>query len=266
VGGPLVELSGIEAGYAGARVLQGVSFTVGEGETWAILGPNGAGKSSLAKVALGLLAPSKGTVRVAGLDVAATAASVLARRAAWVPQSIREDVAFTGLEVALMGRAPHLGAFGLAGGKDVERATAALAALGVAHLSNRPMNQVSGGERRRVWLARALVQEPELLVLDEPTAFLDVRHQVETLRLVRGLVLSPPPGAHRLSAAVAVLHDPSLAAHFATHALLLRDGAVQAQGRVEEVLTAEQLTTLYGIAMRPAEEADRVFFPRWEAP
>lgn len=253
----LVELSNVEAGYGARPVLRGVSLEVQPGEAWVVLGPNGAGKSTLVRVVMGLVPARAGMARVCGLALPGTPPHELARHVAWVPQVTDEDTGFTALELALMGRAPHLGAWGLPGAKDVERARAALAELGVAELADRPLNEVSGGERRRAWLARALVQEPQLLVLDEPTAFLDVRHQVETLRAVR----------RRVSAGlgvVAVLHDVNLAAHVATHALLLREGQVQAKGRVEDVLTAEQLSTLYGIAMHPAAEAERVYVPRWE--
>ena len=124
-----------------------------------------------------------------------------------------------------------------------------------SHVAHRPLAEVSGGERRRVWLARALVQTPKLLVLDEPTAFLDVRHQVETLRHVRALV----DGG---LGALAVLHDVNLAKHLATHVLLMKDGRTVAQGRAEEVLTAAALTQLYGVQMQEAPG----FAPRWESP
>ena len=250
----LVELSGVEAGYSATAVLKAVSLTVQAGEAWVVLGPNGAGKSSLVRVLLGLLEARRGTVRVCGLPLPGTSAAVLAKQVAWVPQLVHEDVAFTGLEVALMGRAAHLGAWGLPGSREVEQAREPLTELGVAHLADRPLTQVSGGESRRVWLARALVQQPRLLVLDEPTAFLDVRHQVEALEAVR----------RRLSATfgvVAVLHDVNLAARFATHALLLRDGQVLAAGPVAETLERGRLSALYGIEMRTAAEADRVFVP-----
>ena len=254
----LVELSGVEAGYTSTPVLRGVSFTVESGEAWAVLGPNGAGKSSLARVLLGLLPARRGSVRVCGLPLPGTSALALAKQVAWVPQLVHEDVAFTGLDVALMGRAPHHGAWGLPGTRETEEARATLRELGVAHLEDRPLSQVSGGESRRVWLARALVQQPRLLVLDEPTAFLDVRHQVEALEAVRRQ-LSDRFGA------VAVLHDVNLAAHFATHALLLRDGEVLAAGPVAETLEPGRLSALFGIEMRTAADVDRVFVPRWGA-
>jgi iron complex transport system ATP-binding protein len=253
----LLALDSVDAGYGETTVLRAVSLSVQAGEAWAVLGPNGAGKSTLVRVVMGLVPARSGRVSVAGLPLPGTSPAEIARRVAWVPQVMEDDSGFTALELALMGRAPHLGAWGLPGAKDEDRARACLAELGVGALADRPLSEVSGGERRRAWVVRALVQAPQLLVLDEPTAFLDVRHQVEVLRAVRRRV------AEGLGV-LAVLHDVNLAAHFATHVLLLKDGAVLAAGPVAEVLTAERLSALYGIAMHAATEAERVHVPRWE--
>jgi iron complex transport system ATP-binding protein len=253
----LVELAEVEAGYAGTPVLRGVSLTIRAGEGWAVLGPNGGGKSTLVRVVLGLLGARRGTVRVCGHPLPGTPPATLARAVAWVPQTVREDTSFTALELVLMGRTPHLPAWSLPGPRDVALAHESLAALDVDALAHRPLNEVSGGERRRVWLARALVQTPRLLVLDEPTAFLDLRHQAQALHLVRSR-LSPDFGF------VAVLHDVALAVRFATHAVLLHEGTVQAAGPVREVLTAERLSALYGVPLRPALESDGLFVPDWK--
>ncbi|MDP2272501.1 MAG: ABC transporter ATP-binding protein [Archangium sp.] len=254
---PLLEIDSLSAGYGETPVLSGVSLRLERGQAWVVLGPNGAGKSTLVRAVMGLIAPSSGTVKVCGLPVPGTSSRELSKVAAWVPQTMDDATGFTGLEVALMGRAPHLSAWGLPGARDEEAAHGVMKELGVDHLSARPLSEVSGGERRRVWLARALVQVPKLLVLDEPTAFLDIRHQVETLRAVQ----------RRLSAGLgvlAVLHDVNLAMHVATHALLLKDGTCVAQGPVKEVLTAAALSALFEIPMHPAAEAEQVFVPRWE--
>lgn len=254
---PVLSLAQVDAGYGAADVLRGASLEVKPGEAWAVLGPNGAGKSTLVRVVMGLLPPRAGRVEVTGLSLPGASPAELARRVAWVPQVMDDDAGFTALELALMGRAPHLGAWGLPGAKDVERALECLGELGVAALAERPLSEVSGGERRRVWLARALVQAPKLLVLDEPTAFLDVRHQVELLRAVRRRVAGG-------LGVLAVLHDVNLAAHFATHVLLLKDGRTLAQGPVGDVLTSERLSELYGIAMHAARDDERVHVPRWD--
>ena len=254
---PLLELDSLSAGYGATPVLSGVSLRVEPGEAWVVLGPNGAGKSTLVRAVMGLLTPSSGTVKVCGLPLPGTPSRELARVAAWVPQTMDDATGFTGLEVALMGRAPHLSAWGLPGQRDEDRAREVMKELGVEHLASRPLAEVSGGERRRVWLARALVQAPKLLVLDEPTAFLDIRHQVETLHAVRRRL------AEGLGV-LAVLHDVNLAMHVATHALLLEKGRVVAKGKVAEVLTAAALSELFGIELHAAVEEEQVFVPRWE--
>jgi iron complex transport system ATP-binding protein len=236
-------LQHVDAEYGRTQVLSDVSLSVHAGELWAVLGPNGAGKSALAKILVGALKASRGTVQVCGLDASTTAPQVLARDVAWVPQTLSDDSTFTALELVLMGRTPHAGSWGLVGEHEVMAAMQALERLGVGSLAKRPLNHVSGGERRRVFIARALVQAPKLMVLDEPTAFLDVRHQIEALAIVQGAVSST-------MAAVAVLHDVNVASRFASHAVLLREGRVVASGPVAQVMTAALLSQVYGVQMR----------------
>ena len=254
--GKLVSVRGARAGYHGTPVLEGIDLSVEPGEAWVVLGPNGAGKSTLVRLVMGLIAPSAGVVEVCGHPLPRTPPSELALDVAWVPQVTTDDSGFTGLEVALMGCAPRLGPWGLPSAADVSRAREALAEMDAATVSDRPLGELSGGERRRVWLARALVQRPKLLVLDEPTAFLDVRHQVETLRVVRRRV-SEGLGV------LAVLHDVNLVAHFATHVVLLKAGRVLSSGPVGEVLTAERLSALYDVQMGSPAAGETLFVPRW---
>jgi iron complex transport system ATP-binding protein len=176
---------------------------------------------------------------------------------AWVPQSFEPAEGFSGLELVLMGRSPHLGLWGLTSASDEAVARAVLEELGVAYLAERSCEAMSGGERRMLLLARGLVQQPKLLLLDEPTAFLDVAHQVGALERVRARVDAG-------LGAVAVLHDVNLAAAFATHVLLLRDGHVLARGPAPEVLQRERLEALYGVPMEMASAPSgaRLFAPR----
>ncbi len=253
----LLETKGLEAGYGPSPVLRGVDFSVRAGELWAVLGPNGTGKSTLLRGVLGMLPWTRGGVRLLGRERAAWEARELARRVAWVPQTFEPAEGFSGLELVLMGRSPHLGLWGLTSEKDAALARSALEELGVAYLADRSGEAMSGGERRMLLLARGLVQQPSLLLLDEPTAFLDVAHQVGALARVRARVEAG-------LGAVAVLHDVNLATAFATHALLLRDGQVLAQGPVDTVLERERLEALYGLPLEMAQAPSgaRLFAPR----
>jgi iron complex transport system ATP-binding protein len=248
----MLALSDIRAAYGEREVLRGVGFEAKGGELWAILGPNGAGKSTLLKATMGLTALSSGTVSVGGVSLSALSRQEVARRVGWVPQADL-PLEFTGLELALLGCAPRLGAWGLPSQSDVERARRALEETGVPHLAGRPLSQASGGERRLAYLARALVQAPEVLLLDEPTAFLDVRHQVEVLSRVRARVNAG-------LCAVAVLHDVNLAAAWATHALLLKAGEVVAKGPASEVLVEKNLSALFGVDVRRGEAGGQPVF------
>ena len=254
---PLLVARSLTAGYRGRAVVKGLDLRLRRGELWAVLGPNGAGKSTLARALLGLLPLLSGEVTLKGARLATYSRTQLARVLAWVPQVSDVGGGFTGLELALLGRSPHLGAFGLPSQGDVARAEQALAQLGISHLGPTPCNEVSGGEHRLLWLARAFVQSPEVLVLDEPTAFLDLKHQVEALTELRARV-----DAGLL--AVAVLHDVNLAEAFADRVLLLRAGEVLAQGTPAEVLQPGTLEALYDLPMTRAvsEAGQALFAPR----
>jgi iron complex transport system ATP-binding protein len=238
----------LAAGHGGRAVVSGVTVEIQAGSLWAVLGPNGSGKSTLLRTVLGVLRPVAGEVQLFGTPLSRWDRRALARRVAWVPQSFEGDPGFTGLELVLMGRAPHLGGWGLPGAHDLAVARAALEAVEVPHLAGRIVSTLSGGERRLLLVARALAQEPELLLLDEPTAFLDLHHQVQLLERVRSRV-------QQGLAAVAVLHDPNLAMGFADHALLLRDGQVLGQGPASALLDAGRLGSLYGLPLAEAVTA-----------
>jgi iron complex transport system ATP-binding protein len=223
-------------------LLKSISFEVAPGQLWALLGPNGAGKSTLLKVALGALSLTGGQVTLDGIDCTTLTRRERAKTVAWVPQTPAEDVGFTALELVLMGRAPHLGTLGLPSRGDVQRGLQVLGEVGLSGLTDRHLDEMSGGERRLCYLARARMQDAKVLLFDEPTAFLDVRHQVECLRALDALV-------RQGVAALAVLHDVNLAAQWATHAALLKSGGLLTAGRVGEVLKAEALSVLYGVAL-----------------
>jgi iron complex transport system ATP-binding protein len=207
----------------------------------AVVGPNGAGKSTLLRVLSGSIPARGGTVEVMGAPLATYDRRVLAQTLATVAQENTVAFQFSVMEIVLMGRAPHLGPFHLESEHDLAIATAALRRFDLLELAGRPIDEISGGERKRVFLARALTQEPRAILLDEPTAFLDMRHAAGIfecfgeLRRQRGL------------AVIATLHDLNTAALHADRVLMLKQGVVAGYGTAQEVFTAERLRAVYEV-------------------
>ena len=223
-----------------ARLLEDVSLEVRGGSLLGLIGPNGAGKTTLLKCLSRLLAPDAGQVRLDGRDLSRQSPQEIARRIALLPQSATLDFAFTCLEVVLMGRNPHLGRFQAEGARDRAIARQSLAETGTEEFAARVITELSAGERQRVLLARALTQQPRLLLLDEPTAGLDVQHQLQVFGLIRGLV-------RQGLAAIAVVHDLNLAARYCDRLALLQRGKVHARGSVAEVLTPQNLAAVFNV-------------------
>jgi len=230
-------------GYApgAARAVDGVSLVVAPGELVGVIGPNGSGKSTLARLAAGLVVPDAGQVRVAGHDTRHATRAELARALALVPQRDEIAFAYTAWEVVLMGRAPHLGFFGLETANDAAIAAEALRACEAWELRARAFATLSGGEQKRVAIARALAQCTPILLLDEPTAFLDIHHQVAVLDLVAARVRETQ------LAALLVVHDLNLAAQYCDRLLLIRDGKMVALGSVAEVMTYRRIRDTFGV-------------------
>jgi ABC-type cobalamin/Fe3+-siderophores transport systems, ATPase components len=233
-------------GYPGKPVGEGVSFTVEPGEVLCLLGPNGGGKTTLFKTVLSLLTPRAGTVRVDGESVAGWGRPRLARTFGYVPQAQLTGFPFSVREVVLMGRTAHIGPFAVPSRGDREAADAALATLGIAHLAEREYTQISGGERQLSLIARALAQDPRVLVMDEPTASLDFGNQVRVLTQVETL-------AGRGIAIIFSTHDPDQAFLCAHRVALLSQGRLVALGAPEAVITPERLGTIYGVSVAIAE-------------
>jgi cobalamin transport system ATP-binding protein len=236
----LLEADGLSFAYGARPVLAGVSLGIARGELVGVIGPNGCGKTTLVRLLAGVLAPTAGSVRLEARPLAAWRRRELARRLAVMPQDTPVEFPFTVLEVVLMGRAAHLPGFGLPRAADIALARGVLARLDVADLEARPLDRLSGGERQRALLARALVQEPDVLLLDEPTTHLDLRHQVGIYDVVRDLART------RGVAVLSVLHDLNLAAMYCDRLLLLDGGRVAREGPPEHVLEAEALARAYG--------------------
>ena len=221
------------------EAVAGASLRVSAGELVGVIGPNAAGKSTLARLCCGLLSPQRGSVSLCGELLEKLSRRERARRVAFLPQHPPQDLSFTAREVALMGRAPHLGLWALEGPRDFERAHAALAELDALELADRPVSQLSGGERQRVFLARAFAQDAALLVLDEPTAALDLAHQVLLVNALRRR-------ARDGGAALLVLHDLALAGAACDRLALMDRGKIAAEGSPGDVLDPSVLTGVYG--------------------
>ncbi len=223
-----------------AQLLKAVSLEVRPGTLLGLIGPNGAGKSTLLKCISQLLSPATGQVSLDGKDLRGRPPQEIARHIALLPQSTTLNFAFTCLEVVLMGRNPHLGRFQAEGARDHAIAQESMTDTGSEEFVTRLITEVSAGERQRVLLARALTQQPRLLLLDEPTAGLDVQHQLQVFTLIRDLV------SQGLTA-IAVVHDLNLAARFCDRLVLLDSGAVRARGRVSNVLTPGNLADVFNV-------------------
>jgi iron complex transport system ATP-binding protein len=239
----LLECRDVTFAYREGAVLRGVDFSLERGELVALVGPNGAGKSTLLHVLLGLLRPTSGTVSSLGEPLLDLGRRDIALRMAFVPQSTRTDFAFTVRELVAMGRMPHLGRFEPEGKDDLAAIERALVETETRALEDRLVSELSGGERQRVHVARAIAQSTDVLLLDEPTASLDVAHQLEILGLIAELTRNG-------RAAVVALHDLSLAARFATRIVGLSEGRVVANGRPEAVLTEAFLEAYFRIHAR----------------
>ncbi|HEV8465160.1 MAG TPA: ABC transporter ATP-binding protein [Pseudolabrys sp.] len=233
-----IEGRGLTIGYPDRTVGSGLDVALSTGEVLALLGPNGGGKTTLLKTLLGLLKPKAGEVRLGGKPLDNYSIRERARVVAYVPQVHISTFAFTVETVVLMGRTAHGSLFSRPSGQDRAVAQAALARFGIAALASRPYTMISGGERQLVLLARALAQEPQFIVLDEPTASLDFGNQGKVMREIRALAKS----GHGV---LFTTHDPNHALRAADRAYLLREGTRIADGPVATVLNREQLEALY---------------------
>lgn len=220
--------------------LDGVSFQVAEGEILGVLGPNSAGKTTLIRLLTRVLTPTRGTIEIEGRPLPSLARAELARRIAVVPQDMPQGLPFTVEQLVLMGRYPHGPRRFFETSEDLAVAREAMAATGVLDLAGARVGILSGGERQRVALARALAQQPRLLVLDEPTAHLDLRHQVECVGLLRRV------NRERGTTVLLVSHDLNLAGELCDRLLLLAEGKVARLGTPDEVLDEALLASVYG--------------------
>ncbi|MFO7875940.1 MAG: ABC transporter ATP-binding protein [Desulfovermiculus sp.] len=237
--GDAVRVNELCVGYGQVRVLESVSFFVPRGELLVVIGPNGSGKSTLLKSLAGILRPQSGQVEILGRDISTRSRREMARKVALVPQQASVAASYTVLETVLMGRYPHQGLLGLESARDMQVAREAMHSTRIEHLQDRSLAQLSGGELQRVLIARALCQEPEIMLLDEPTSSLDLAHQVRVMDLLEELHTR-----HELTV-IMVAHDLNLASLYGERILLLREGTLAGHGPPRDVLTFENLETVF---------------------
>lgn len=237
-----LRLDAVSAGYGNSVTLSRVTVSLQRGESWAICGPNGSGKSTLLRVMSGRLPARVGEVSFFGVPLSGLDRRAIAREMAVVPQDVDVAFDFTVREVVAMGRAPH-GATWRAESVDDQRVIdRELERLDLVALADAHVHEISGGERKRVAIARALAQEPRVLLLDEPNASLDVRHEARLFSLLAEL-------AKAGTTVVTVLHDFAAAMRVASHAMLLAEGALLAAGDAREVLARERLAEVFGVEL-----------------
>ena len=239
-----LEVKGLCGGYGRNRVLDGIEFTVGSGTVASLLGANGCGKSTLLKMIGRILTPESGTVRLDGQDLTAYDTAGLARKMAILPQLHHAPGDITVGELAAFGRFPHKkGRLGM-NAHDREMVRDALHLTRMESLKDRPVGTLSGGERQRAWIAMTLAQEPEILLLDEPTTFLDVCCQFEIAELIRKL------NRERGITVLMILHDLNLAAQCSDQLIMLKDRKIFCSGKPSDVLTPENLRAVFGIEVK----------------
>jgi len=251
VSAPLVRARGIAHAFGAAPVLRGVDLELAPGRLVAVAGPNGAGKTTLLRALSGVLRTDAGAVELGGRPLAELSRREIAQCLAVVPQDSAMPFPFSVREMVALGRAPFLGPLGRESAEDAARTAAALAALDLAPLAARAYPTLSGGEKRRVLLARALAQGVDAWLLDEPTAHMDLGHGLSCFGFLREWLAADPARGIAL-----VTHDLVLAARFADELVLLAHGEVAARGAPAEVLTAERIAAVYGVEARVDRDAD----------
>jgi len=241
--------------YGKFQVLKDISFSISRGDFFIVIGPNGSGKTTLMKTIAGIRRFEKGRLDILESSIDGYTRKTLSQTVAMVPQEVAADFPFTVNELVLMGRAPYLGMLGLAQKGDMEIANQAISFTGAEHLAHRKLDQLSGGERQLVFIARAICQQPQIMLLDEPTASLDLAHQTKIMDLMEKLKVE------KGITVVMVSHDVNLAAMYGDTLLLLKEGKVVSMGIPEDVLTFKLLEEAYGCTLL-VDESPLGKFPR----
>ncbi len=247
-----IRIRELEFEYNSIPALKGISIDIGE-EFVAIVGPNGSGKTTLLKCMCKILKPKKGVVMLNGRDINDLSQMEIAKRIGYVPQNVSGTFPAKVFEVVLTGRRPYIG--WKCSRKDLEKASEVLRVLGLEELAMRDFDTLSGGQQQKVLIARALAQEVEILLLDEPTANLDLKHQLEVMELLKSLT-------RKGVTVITAIHDLNLASMFADRIVMMRDGEIFAIGTPKDVVTSDNVRAVYGVEVRVLEvDGYRVIVP-----
>jgi iron complex transport system ATP-binding protein len=241
---------GLTLAYDGRVVSSELDVTIPDGSFTVVVGPNACGKSTLLRALARMLKPRAGVVLLDGEPIGSLSSKAVARRLGLLPQSAQAPDAITVADLVARGRYPHQRLLRQWSQEDERAVTAAMRATAVKDLAGRPVDELSGGQRQRVWLAMVLAQETELLLLDEPTTFLDIAHQIDVLELCADL------HEHRGHTLVVVLHDLNLACRYATHLIVMGEGRIVAEGRPAEIVDAELVERVFGLRCRVIEDPE----------
>ena len=232
----------LSLGYGATAIVEGLDVDIAAGAITAIVGPNACGKSTLLRGLARLLSPQSGQVILDGTDITRLRTKDVARRLGLLPQSSIAPEGITVADLVARGRFPHQTMLRQYSRADQQAVTDAMAATGVTAMAGRPVDELSGGQRQRVWVAMVLAQQTPLILLDEPTTFLDIAHQIELLDLLRDLNRR---NGHTI---VAVLHDLNQACRYASHLIAMRDGAIVAEGRPQDIVTPTLVEEVFGVS------------------
>jgi iron complex transport system ATP-binding protein len=245
-----LEINNLNFEYTGVKVLKDINFKIKDGEFVSIIGPNGSGKSTLLKLINNIYRPKSGNILIYGKNINKYKAKDLAKKVALVPQNININYEFSVEDIVLMGRYPYIGRFGKEGDEDYEIINESLKLTNTYSLKKRNINEISGGERQRVIIAKALAQKPSLILLDEPTSHLDINYQIEILTLLRKL------NKNKGSTIILVIHDINLASRYSDNLILLNKGKVLGIGKPNEVINKYNIEKAYNLKV--AIEKNRI--------
>jgi len=252
----IINCTDIGFSYNGTSILNGINLSIQPGNMLGILGANGAGKSTLLKILCGVLKPKNGKALFNDQELSKMDRREIAKGIAYIPQDPMFAFPFTVREVVLMGRAPYIGRFEFERETDNEIAQNALETVGISHLKDRLINEVSSGERQLASIARGLVQEPGIMILDEPATYLDVKHRTEVMNILRRLK------ENKGISIIAATHDIFSSLFYFDDIMILKDGKILAEGRIDQIINSEILSLAYGIEVVVKKENGRVFvFP-----